>query len=390
MFAALSKELYDELGSSIRGDIYARDEPGCDAFEDYSTIFNGNVKCMSKAVVVPLDASDISKTVVFCNKHGLSPSIKAGGYGTAGWAIGGDVIVDLSKIVGVGIEPPNADGSYTSLKDSIFANGSREAASSTSSGKRRREEDIDLRSYDQASQAVATFLRGPGTVPVALQGGPPTARRRVEIIQAPSIVGLKQESSGSDTTASEGTSGSRGSGSPPSTGATSPSPGSGMDFSRPSVPLRASDPFGYLKKDNPTCAPLSVTQSSYPSLSMHRSWTPGPTVFGNHPLPPGQLALAEPVHPHAYVTFGAGMRQKEIDTYTAKHKLEARYANGVGEGVPYHVPFSAHPVGSSIMVLGGFGFLSRLRGLSIDNLVEVEMVLADGRIVIVNEEEHPG
>lgn len=42
------------------------------------------------------------------------------------------------------------------------------------------------------------------------------------------------------------------------------------------------------------------------------------------------------------------------------------------------------------MVLGGFGFLSRLHGLSIDNVVEVEMVLADGSIVIINEEEHPG
>ena len=51
---------------------------------------------------------------------------------------------------------------------------------------------------------------------------------------------------------------------------------------------------------------------------------------------------------------------------------------------------SAHPVGSSTMILGGFGFLSRLRGLSIDSLVEVEMVLADGRIVIVNKDEDPG
>ena len=42
------------------------------------------------------------------------------------------------------------------------------------------------------------------------------------------------------------------------------------------------------------------------------------------------------------------------------------------------------------MILGGFGFLSRLHGLSIDNLVEVEMVLADGRIIIVNAEDEPG
>jgi FAD/FMN-containing dehydrogenase len=42
------------------------------------------------------------------------------------------------------------------------------------------------------------------------------------------------------------------------------------------------------------------------------------------------------------------------------------------------------------MLLGGFGFLSRLHGLSIDNLVEAEVVLADGSIVFVNEKEHSG
>lgn len=54
------------------------------------------------------------------------------------------------------------------------------------------------------------------------------------------------------------------------------------------------------------------------------------------------------------------------------------------------VSSAAHPTGSAIMVLGGFGFLSRLHELSIDNVVEVEMVLADGRIVFVNEDEDPG
>ena len=42
------------------------------------------------------------------------------------------------------------------------------------------------------------------------------------------------------------------------------------------------------------------------------------------------------------------------------------------------------------MLLGGFGFLSRLHGLSVDNLVEAEVVLADGSIVIVSEDENPG
>ena len=51
---------------------------------------------------------------------------------------------------------------------------------------------------------------------------------------------------------------------------------------------------------------------------------------------------------------------------------------------------AAHPVGSSVMLLGGFGFLSRLHGLSIDNLVEAEVVLADGSIVIASKEENTG
>ena len=47
----------------------------------------------------------------------------------------------------------------------------------------------------------------------------------------------------------------------------------------------------------------------------------------------------EPQYPHVYVTFGAGVLQKEIDMHTADNPVEAMEStNGTAELIPYHVP----------------------------------------------------
>ncbi|KAF9562951.1 hypothetical protein CPC08DRAFT_749159 [Agrocybe pediades] len=421
-FTPLPNDLYEELGSACRGPVYRRGDPG---FSDFSTIFNGNVVSAAKAVVCSLDAEDVSKVILFCAKHSFSPSVKAGGYGTAGWAVGGDIIIDLSKLVEVDIETPQEDGTFTSLRDVAAANSKgkktqnpqQTPTSAATSAKRRREDDDNLRHYDSASHAVASFLRLPG-VPsssVSVDGPSPSVRRRVDDkksstdpapLQVPSQIS-QSSSSSSESSMNRSNSASGDSRDSrersQSSVATTPSPpaemSSTLSGTQPlgglsgNAPSNA-NPFGYLDSvsNYPPAPPPTILMSSYPPPAMLSSWPPPNMAFGNMTGEFSQMQLpaqAEPIHAHAYVTFGAGMRQKEIDTFTAKHKLEARYITGSGDGIPYHVPFAAHPVGSSIMLLGGFGFLSRLHGLSIDNLVEVEMVLADGRIVIISENEYP-
>ena len=103
--------------------------------------------------------------------------------------------------------------------------------------------------------------------------------------------------------------------------------------------------------------PFGAETASYPMSS--------PTLMLNtHPNPPD----------HTIVTFGAGVHSKHLDSTTARSPYGA-----------FHVPTSAFPVGSGQFVLGGFGFMGRQYGLAMDNVVEAEMVLADGRIVWVRE-----
>jgi hypothetical protein len=301
----------------------------------------------------------------------LSPSVKAGGYGTAGWSIGGDIIIDVSKLTEIDIEVPKEDGSFTSLRDVAPANSKgkkSQALSGINSSKRRREEDANLRVYDSASHAVASFLRGPPfprAAPSAntIDGPSPSVRRRLEAPNSPNAPSdssspreLAHDSSNSSNSGFNSREQSA------STIGTTPSPPpvdnavtvftTGNNNEALNVPAQPashdgsanSDPFGYLETPSnfPPAPPPTSLRSNYNPPSVTASWPLGyGSSFANSPgqFGPMQIpARAEPIYPHAYVTFGAGMRQKEIDSFTAQHKLEARYLTGDGDGIPYHVP----------------------------------------------------
>ncbi|KAL1662375.1 hypothetical protein GGF50DRAFT_128775 [Schizophyllum commune] len=391
-----------ELQDIIRGRVHLRGDP---RFNDYATVFNGNVTTPSRAVALPLDAEDVSKIIRFCAHHGLSPSVKAGGYSTAGWGIGGDIVIDLCKIGECDIEPPHPDGSYTSIRDMAPTNCKGKGKMTVKppptpsedtqvTGKRRRDHDRDD-DHSLASTAVAGFLAGAPFEPGPDSRTPPTTRRRLDrqgnsssLAVSPSDMSMHSPPSALPITSS-----------PPTHGSSSIN---GNSSGRLSAARTTSDssPFGYL--DEPmTTSPLPphVVQSNFnPHGRSFEGWDTHPnvnTVFANPALPPTPLAMlaqAVPAHDRAFVTFGAGLRQKEVDVYTAEHPLPARAMGGSGMGfgrIPYHVPFAAHPSGSAIMISAGFGFQGRLRGLSIDALVEAEVVLADGSIAVINKQSHP-
>lgn len=98
-------------------------------------------------------------------------------------------------------------------------------------------------------------------------------------------------------------------------------------------------------------------------LTFAASTNPAPSV-------PPSIPSSAPI---ALVTIGAGAKSQQIDAVTAPFS--------------YHVPLAAYPVGCAIFASGGFGFLSRLHGLSMDNVVQVELVVPDGRIIYLSEED---
>ena len=139
----------------------------------------------------------------------------------------------------------------------------------------------------------------------------------------------------------------------------------------PPTNTAARDPFGYMSS-GPSAPPPAVftgfrafSSSTGPVNMFGRPLAPPgmpgipgvpgnpfasamPMTSGSFGLPPhglpgalAGLAPARPVHPHAYVTVGAGMRQKEVDMYSAENPLPgvSPVSGATEDGlVPYYVP----------------------------------------------------
>ena len=68
---------------------------------------------------------------------------------------------------------------------------------------------------------------------------------------------------------------------------------------------------------------------------------------------------------------------------SAVDKASQEYGMAVSSGIVSHTGVGGLTLG------GGFGWISRKYGLTVDNLLSVEMVTADGKIVRASESENP-
>ncbi|KZS87600.1 hypothetical protein SISNIDRAFT_460776, partial [Sistotremastrum niveocremeum HHB9708] len=435
----LSTAQLDELRDAVSSEcqVIPRD---ADEFIVHARVFNGEIKSEAKLLVRPAFVNDVSETVKFARRHALSVSIKAGGYGIAGYAIQGDVILDLSLLDDISYEIPfptteTNDLPYTQIRN-MPEKGTKGKGKLVAGLKRRREDPIvatptniekpptvvptPTPSFKKRREEPVPIPESSATDPFAYLDEPasttatnsatadsqgPFSLFSQAQFQLPSNIQslLNPSSSGSFPSSSSSGSGSLGLGHSSISTSTSRS----NSDPNPQPPSEWEDADGNpLPGYLPTTYTAHSAQLPLPTASSFSFLHPPSDFDDPYSYPPFNSALigsgaarktrVEPVHDFVYVTFSAGAKQKDVDRYMNSERVPGRVvgerdaSNDGGDiGIPYHVPFAAHPVGSSVMLLAGFGFLSRLHGLSIDALVEVEYVLASGDVITVNKFEHP-
>jgi hypothetical protein len=118
------------------------------------------------------------------------------------------------------------------------------------------------------------------------------------------------------------------------TAVTPPSPLPDTSLKPPPCSSSLDDPFSYLD-DTPNNPTPPVASTSRLAQSMPNALFATPSFLESST---NILTYATPIYSHAFMTFGAGKRQKEIDQFSAANPLEAISLAGGRGAVPYHVP----------------------------------------------------
>ena len=103
MCMVLGASVNRELKSGLRGQLICPEDSGYDAAR---VVFNGMIDQHPLAVIRPLDASDVVRSIQFARRNDLPISVRGGGHSVAGHAVrDGAVMLDLSGMKAVVVDP---------------------------------------------------------------------------------------------------------------------------------------------------------------------------------------------------------------------------------------------------------------------------------------------
>ncbi|MFF7182946.1 FAD-binding protein [Streptomyces sp. NPDC008121] len=92
----------DLLAARLRGRLL---RPGAGGYDEARKTHNGAVQHRPPLIAQPLDAQDAATAVTFAREQGLDLSVRCGGHGVAGRAVAGTLVMDLSRIGHVRVDP---------------------------------------------------------------------------------------------------------------------------------------------------------------------------------------------------------------------------------------------------------------------------------------------
>src|SRR5690242_13137372 len=94
---------YDELASSLRGELIVPGEPGYDAAR---AVYNGMIDKRPAAIARCRDAADVITCVRFGREHDVELAVRSGGHNAGGLGVWDDaLVIDLSQLRSTTVDP---------------------------------------------------------------------------------------------------------------------------------------------------------------------------------------------------------------------------------------------------------------------------------------------
>ena len=100
--ASLADASIDELQGRLRGTLL---RPSDSEYDEARAIWNGMVDRRPALIARCEGASDVMATLAFARKHGVAFTVRAGGHNVAGRALCDGIVIDLTRMNGVRVDP---------------------------------------------------------------------------------------------------------------------------------------------------------------------------------------------------------------------------------------------------------------------------------------------